>query len=307
MDDIDIKILKQLLLDSRRSYRDLADDVELTVPTVYKRVQSMIDDGIIRGFRADLGIEYLNAIQVHFLGSCRAKNLEDIINSFEKDENTRVLHIGSNDHIHVGGLLKDISELDGYNRYIRETTGMDIDHIGMMNHSEYDNDKIKLKESGVKRLPLNSTDKRIIGSIHSDARKKITDIAGEIGCSAKTARKRLKDLIDNKVLEFSLDWNPSTSGDIVPFIHIYLTNGPERDEIYRKLENGYDRLVFNFLFHNIPDLIVSTAWVENLHQLEEMKIQLESEDGIEYVNPITIFSGHHFLTWRERKLQEFIE
>jgi DNA-binding Lrp family transcriptional regulator len=112
MDTIDIAIIRELLINSRITYKQLSKKIKLTVPTIHKRVQSLIDEGIITRFNANLGIEYLNAIQVHFLTSAKIKNLEKIIEEFNADENTSTLHIGSNDHIHVGGLLKNISELD---------------------------------------------------------------------------------------------------------------------------------------------------------------------------------------------------
>lgn len=307
MDAIDIAIIRELLINSRMTYKQLSNRIELTVPTIHKRVQSLIDKGIITSFKANLGIEYLNAIQVHFLTTGKIKNLEKIIEEFNADENTATLHIGSNDHIHVGGLLKNISELDQYENYIKSKIGVNFQHVGLMNHSEYHTNWISRKEGNWKRIPLSNIDKKIIRFLHTDARKTISDIASEIGYSVKTVRKELDKLIDHHVLEFSINWNPSSSGNIVPFIHIYLSDGVEKEKIYPLLKNRYTRLIFNFMFHNISNLIVSTAWVENLQQLEELKNNLESEEGIEYVKPIIIYSGHHFPTWRDQKLQEMMK
>ena len=307
MDTIDIAIIRELLINSRVTYKQLSKKIELTVPTIHKRVQSLINEGIITRFKANLGIEYLNAIQVHYLTMGKIKNIEKIIEEFNADENTSTVHIGSNDHIHVGGLLKNISELDQYSNYIKNMIGVNFQHVGLMNHSEYHNNCFSGNGEGTERVQLSNIHKKIIISIHKDARKTISDIATEIGYSVKTVRKELDKLINHHVLEFTIDWNPSSSGNIVPFIHIYLSEEVEKENIYPLLRNRYKRLIFNFMFHNISNLIVSTAWVENLQQLEVIKTKLESEEGIEYVKPIIIYSGHHFLTWRDRKLQEMIK
>jgi DNA-binding Lrp family transcriptional regulator len=169
-----------------------------------------------------------------------------------------------------------------------------------MNHSEYHDNWFSEDGKENERVQLSNIDKKIISSVHTDARKTISDIASEIGYSVKTVRKELDKLIDHHVLEFSINWNPSSSGNIVPFIHIYLSEGIKKENLYPLLRNRYKRLIFNFMFHNISNLIVSTAWVENLQQLQELKTKLESEEGIEYVKPIIIYSGHHFPTWRDQ-------
>jgi DNA-binding Lrp family transcriptional regulator len=304
MDKIDISIIKELLSNSRITYKELSDKIKLTVPTIHKRVQSLIDEGIITRFKANLGIKYLNAIQVHFIGLGKIRNLEKIIKDFEKDENTSILHIGSNNHVHVGGLLKDISYLDYYTNYIKEKIDIKFQHIGLMSHSEYHKNWLSKNKDARENIELSKIDKKIILSLHENARKNISDLSKDVGYSVKTVKKSVDKLVKNNVLEFTIDWNPSFSGNIVPFIYIYLKEGIEKRKIFPTLENKYKSIIFNFMLHNVPNLIVSTAWVENLQELEELKNILEKEDGIDYVKPIIIFSGHHFLTWRERKLKK---
>lgn len=308
MDETDIAIIHRLLINSRVTYRELADEVNLTVSTVHKRVQSLVDQKIIDNFSVELGIEYLRAVQVHFFGTSPISEIEKIAGKLENDKNTSVLHIGSNDYIHVGGLLRDISELDDYTDYIKEETSIDIENMGILSHSEYDEDRLKLNKEKLPKIKLTRTDKKIISSLHKDARKTITDISEETNLSAKTVKRSIDKLIENKVLEFSIEWNPSYSGDMVPIIHIYLTEDADKKDVYKLLENSYsDKLIFNFMVHNLPSILFSFGLFKSLNEIEVLKNDLEGEQGIEYVKPNLIFSGNHFKTWRNQELENILK
>jgi DNA-binding Lrp family transcriptional regulator len=54
LDDTDRAILGLLLDDARRSWRDIADAVDLSPPAVSDRVDRLEDLGVIRGFTVDL-------------------------------------------------------------------------------------------------------------------------------------------------------------------------------------------------------------------------------------------------------------
>ena len=51
MDEMDI-LIKELAVDPRLPYRDLADRLSLSVNGVHKRIQQLISKGVIVGFRA---------------------------------------------------------------------------------------------------------------------------------------------------------------------------------------------------------------------------------------------------------------
>ncbi|WP_436928925.1 AsnC family transcriptional regulator [Halosimplex halobium] len=54
LDDTDRTILGLLLDDARRSWRDIADAVDLSPPAVADRVERLEDIGVIRGFTVDV-------------------------------------------------------------------------------------------------------------------------------------------------------------------------------------------------------------------------------------------------------------
>ncbi len=59
LDDTDVKILKRLLHDARRSYRKVAEEIGVSPPTVLARVEKLEKEGIIKSYSAILDHEKL--------------------------------------------------------------------------------------------------------------------------------------------------------------------------------------------------------------------------------------------------------
>lgn len=57
LDKIDYKILRELLIDSRQSYREIAKKVGVSVGTALLRVKRMEKDGVIKGYSVMLDYE----------------------------------------------------------------------------------------------------------------------------------------------------------------------------------------------------------------------------------------------------------
>ena len=59
MDEIDIKVLKKLLIDARKSYRKIAFELDISPPTVLNRVSKLENDHIIKAYSVTLDHEKL--------------------------------------------------------------------------------------------------------------------------------------------------------------------------------------------------------------------------------------------------------
>ncbi|KYH38176.1 MAG: putative HTH-type transcriptional regulator [Candidatus Hecatellales archaeon B24] len=59
MDEIDYRILEELLKDSRQSFREIARNVGVATGTVLARIKNMEKEGIIKGYTASLDHEKL--------------------------------------------------------------------------------------------------------------------------------------------------------------------------------------------------------------------------------------------------------
>ena len=59
LDEIDLRILGSILKDARKSYRKIADDINVSPPTVLSRVQKLEKGSIIKSYSAVLDYEKL--------------------------------------------------------------------------------------------------------------------------------------------------------------------------------------------------------------------------------------------------------
>ncbi len=59
LDEIDLRILSSILKDARKSYRKIADDINVSPPTVLSRVQKLEKGRIIKSYSAVLDHEKL--------------------------------------------------------------------------------------------------------------------------------------------------------------------------------------------------------------------------------------------------------
>lgn len=59
LDETDLEILRLLVSDARRPYREIAEEVGLSAPAVSDRVTRLRDQGVIRRFTADLDRQQL--------------------------------------------------------------------------------------------------------------------------------------------------------------------------------------------------------------------------------------------------------
>lgn len=59
LDETDLEILRLLVSDSRRPYREIADEVDLSAPAVSDRVSRLQEQGVIRQFTVDIDRQQL--------------------------------------------------------------------------------------------------------------------------------------------------------------------------------------------------------------------------------------------------------
>ncbi len=52
LDDLDEKVLAALTRDARATYAQIGDEVGLSAPAIKRRIDRLLDDGVIRGFTA---------------------------------------------------------------------------------------------------------------------------------------------------------------------------------------------------------------------------------------------------------------
>jgi len=302
MDELDLKIVMLLFINSRMSYREIASHLGLSVNAIYKRVQSLIELKIIQEFTAKIKPYAVNAIYSFNFGKSESQDLNLVTSNLAEHEDTSHIMVSSRNFIYVGAMLRNIHELDDYTSFFSKTANITSPFIGLL-HKVYSISPIPyiFPKSG---LNIDKLDKAIIRSMHHDSRKPISEIADEVNSTPSTVRRRLDRMIKEGQIELSINFNPISSNDIFTLFQVYLKPSVNKDELAKKLIEKYrPNIFFIWIFSNLPNLLVCWVWVNNMKELNDIMQNLKKE-RVESVISDIIYSGTFLDTWKEKLLYE---
>jgi len=296
MDKTDVILSMLLLSNSRRSYRELADTLNLSVTAVHNRIQSLVEAGIIRKFTAKLNVFAANALHVLIFGNSKATQLSEVRAKLEKQGSVYWLAVGGGNYLYIGVYLRNVAELESVVNYVKDAAEMPEPIVGIT--SAPVNLPIAALEKIDKRLY--KLDYEIIAALKNDSRRATSDIAEELGVSAKTVRRRLNHMIKNYLIELSIDWYPDESNDIMSVFHVRLKPDADKNAVDALTKKYFPNVMFCWGFSNIPDTYLFFVWTGTTKELREMRERFEAEAAIQSAAPNVIFTGYIFSTWRDQ-------
>lgn len=83
LDRADILILKTLARDGRISWRDLAEKIGLSLTPTLRRVRQLEQDGIIKGYSAQIDQTRLIGSMAVFISITLERQVDEVLNAFE--------------------------------------------------------------------------------------------------------------------------------------------------------------------------------------------------------------------------------
>jgi DNA-binding Lrp family transcriptional regulator len=181
MDETDIIILKKLMENSRVTYRELAEILGISASSTHKRINKLVDDEIIQRFTTRPSALALKYLLILIYGISNAKSLEAVSQELGQHESVDNVAIATGKMLYISGILRDISELQEFSSFATNTAQISEPTVGIINVPY-----ITTPE------PLTTIDYKILKTLNNDARKPVTDIADDVGLSAKTVKKRLE-------------------------------------------------------------------------------------------------------------------
>ena len=131
IDELDKRILKHLQNDSKKTNKEIANDLKLSVTAIYERIKKLERDGVISKYVALVNPENVGK---GFMVLCQIKLIQhkkDILTKFEKDitslpEVIECLHV-SGDYDYILKVL--VKDMDEYREFmVAKLTS--LDHIG---------------------------------------------------------------------------------------------------------------------------------------------------------------------------------
>ena len=299
MDETDLVLSKLLLQNSRLSYRELAEILGLSVNAVHKRIQTLIEQGVIRAFTAKISISSLKAVPLVVFGRSEAQSFE-AVEKVREHGFTYWVGVAGGNHLYLGAYLRNITELETYVGFIRKEARMPDPTVGIEHYVSAFQSPLASRETTL--YPL---DYQIAYVLHKNSRKLISEVAEELGVSARTIRRRLSRLIREGLIELSIEWYPDASNDIMTIFNLQLKALADKNKAVSLLMEKYSPYtIFFWSFSNLPNQLVGVVWTNTMKQLRDIQQSIQSEGIFESAIPNILYTGYIFDTWRDKLVQE---
>ena len=294
MDEIDISLVLMLLGNSRTPYRELAERLSLSVNAVHRRIQELISSGVIKAFTAKINLAALGGASIMVTGICSSSNISDVCDLIGGHSNTYWISLAGGNRFYVGAYLPNVNNLDEFLGFI-DRNGVDDLDFGIEPISQF--------TGNLKISDLDQLDYQIIGLLHNDARRQVSIIADEIGVSARTIRRRLNAMTESGLIDFSLEWYPSASKDIISFLDLTMEDGVEKEQRKWKMFMDHSpHFLYPFSFINSKNRILGLVWTDTMNTLQELSNKLRDENDVQSVTPDILYDGFIYDTWRDHFL-----
>ncbi|MFQ6124537.1 MAG: winged helix-turn-helix transcriptional regulator [Candidatus Heimdallarchaeota archaeon] len=296
MDKTDIILTKLLLVNSRLSYRELADKLGLSVNAVHKRIRALTNSGVIRIFTAKASLLALKAHRVLVFGKSEAKTVDRTCDRLGKNDSTYWVAVAGGNYLYIGAYLQNIAELESYVAFVKKIAQLSTPTVGIVQEESI---------RSTHDITLYPLDYQIIYALRHNSRKAISDIAEELGVTAKTIRRRLSRMIDEGLIELSLEWYPGASNEIITIFHLYLqTHTDERKASLLLLNNYSPNVLFVNFFRNLPKFLLCVTWTSTMKDLRDLRKSFECEELFESIVPNILYTGYIYDTWRDELVLE---
>lgn len=282
-------MVKKLMGNARLSYRALAQQTNLTVPAVHKRVQKLVENGTIKAFIARPSIAALKGLMVGMWGASKAKSVDDVCMRLGDHEGISFIAIHSGKFLYILAALRDVSELQDFTSFVAKTSEIENPTLGIIN--------IPYRAAPGS---LKSIDHMILKSLNNDARKSVADVATEVGLSAKTVTKAIERMTTNSLADFTILWAPVSENDYITVFYLYLHESSDKNVVYRHLMEKFGKNVAYILaYSNIPTLLTMHCWARSSRDMQQVHRDLLAE-GFKDILPYVLLGGRYFTCWLDR-------
>lgn len=297
MDEIDLELSLLLMKNSRTPYRELADEVDLSVNAVHSRVQNMVERDIIQEFYSKISLRAFKGVTVVSVeGQSETGNVEELIERVGKNEDTFKVISASGNYLYVHGLLRDVTEMNDYVDYVKKEAEMRDPDIFMPDMKDFE----PLDDFDFSKL-----DYRIIVSMHKDSKKALSEVADELNVSAKTVRRRINRMEKAGAVDFGIKLRPTQSSDFISFFEFETKPDYDRKRVKSRIRKRYYPKIYAvFAGSNVPNRLVANVWTKSLDGIHELKEDLRKEGYFDSIVSRIYYNGKEFDTWRDDFLIE---
>jgi len=303
MDETDMRLCQILIVNSRLPYREIAERLGISVQAVHRRIQSMVDEGVVRAFTARLSVGHLGAMRAYVFGTPSLTSFKEVVDRLAKNDRTENAIATSSNGLFLVALLRSISELEGYVDFVESAVSMPTPGVALEGTTQFIN--APDRPAGARAAPLSGIDIRILRSLHRDSRKAVEEVSGELGLSAKTVKRHLDRMVAEGAVEFGIDFEPASSPGVGAFIIMDLKPGSDRAAVRRDLAAELGSALFTITTSSDrPDSLSMMSWSATSLRHRELVDRIGAHPAAVAVLSHLVIEARAFETWRDRLLDE---
>jgi DNA-binding Lrp family transcriptional regulator len=295
MDETDILITKELAIDPRLPYRDLADRLSLSVNGAHKRIQQLISTGVIAGFRACLTPQVTGGGFLNLYGRSLSTDLTATMEQVGGHPCTSRIIAAGGQFLYVDAQVRTNEEMQEYQAFVREVGRIDDLRAVVM---------LMLGPPPVKD-PLSKLDYRIVKALSRDCRRPLHEVAEEIGSTAKTVKRRLVSMEAQRSIGYVLDWVPCSSGDLISIVHAKVRADRSMQEISLAMIDRKDPHILGVGASNTePSLMIFSMWARDLRELRVAETSLNANSDFESLYSNLFYDMRLYPTWMDKLIAD---
>ncbi len=307
MDDTDRMMVALLLANPRMPIKELAKRLGISRQAAHHRLQTLVENGVIKGTTAGVSFLYLDAVSVTVFGRSNATLTEETLDRLGESEFTRRVAIAGGNYLYVVGELRDISELDDYVEFVERAGEIPEPTVGVYSRDDELMRGFAVDGSGRRKddyRRLSPLDLRIIASLRQDARRPAAEIAEIVGASSKTVKRHLEEMTSDGSLDLHVLTDIPSGGNMLFALHVSLKNGADRVEVGRRLLSRYGSLdAYIRTFSNLPSLLVVVFWSGSVPEIRDVFRSTCEDEGVRAVMLNFCYFERIYETWRGGMLE----
>lgn len=311
VDDTDRKLLMLIVTNPRISLNALSTKLGVTKQAVHHRLRALTDSGVIGDMTADISIPYLGAIPVGVFGISNAPSVPDVFDRLGECEFTRRVIAGCGNYLYVNGILRNISELDGFVNYVKRVARLTEVAVGRYSPDpkltpNYVVDGIVNPRASYTKL--SRLDLKIIVSLKKDVRRPAEEIAEELGVSAKTVRRHLDNMISDGSIELNVWTDSPVAGDLMFLVHVTVREGADRVAVAKRLMSRYPfKDEFFLSYTSIPNLLIWIFWTGDISQMRRIMSATDEDEDVVAMMPNLGYRMRIYPTWQDRLPEDLLQ
>ncbi|KKN47998.1 hypothetical protein LCGC14_0657180 [marine sediment metagenome] len=121
-----------LVVNSRIAYKELAETFNMSVNSIYKRIKSLVELGVLHNFNTKLGLlNFPNSVNVIMFGNSKAENKNELLEKLGRHECIFNVTRASSNLYYIHANLIDFNGLNPLIPFVRQEGETDDLEIGL--------------------------------------------------------------------------------------------------------------------------------------------------------------------------------